>query len=120
MNYNEFKAKFVEKELEELEVQIKIMLRQKPHRSVVEFSKIINKIRRLLNITFEDEDPDNFIIVCDYFYKLYKFYYIENHDLDFEMSLIEPGVACLTEQCIQFLRDEFGFEALFERPDFVA
>ena len=47
MNYNEFKAKFVEKELEELEVQIKIMLRQKPHRSVVEFSKIINKIRHI-------------------------------------------------------------------------
>ena len=99
------------------------MLRQKPHRSVVEFSKIIDKIRRLLNITFQDEDPDNFIIFCDYFNKLNKFCYIENHDKDCETSLIKPGGQYLIEQCFQFLktlRDEFGFEALFERPEFVA
>ena len=79
----------------------------------------------LLNITFQDEDPDNFIIFCDYFNKLNKFCYIENHDTDCETSLIKPGGQYLIgqyliEQCFQFLRDEFGFEALFERPEFVA
>jgi hypothetical protein len=32
--------------------------------------------------------------------------------------LIEPGVAYLNEQCIQSLR-EYGFDDLFERPEFV-
>ena len=89
----------------------------------IETVGVKSTIRRLLNITFQDEDPDNFIIFCDYFNKLNKFCYIENHDTDCETSLIKPGGQYLIEQCFQFLktlRDEFGFEALFERPEFVA
>jgi hypothetical protein len=116
-NSNKINEAFCEKELENIDLAVNKMLSKKPYTSVVDFSKIINQIRKMLNITvLNDHEYFRFVRGC--FYDPYKHYYIQRQYKDFETSLIEPGMACLTEQCIQSLR-EYGFEHLFEHPEFV-
>jgi hypothetical protein len=51
------------------------MLSKKPYTSVVDFSKIINQIRKMLNVTVLN-DLEYFSFVRGCFHDLYKHYYI--------------------------------------------
>jgi hypothetical protein len=93
-NSNKINVAFCEKELENIDLAVNKMLSKKPYTSAVDFSKIINQIRKMLNVTVQN-DLEYFCFVRGCFHDLYKHYYIQRQDKDFETSLIEPGVAYL-------------------------
>jgi hypothetical protein len=113
------KQSYIENCIAEIEKTVNVMIRRKPDEARLKFLQIIHQIRRSLNITITADTPDDFFYVLCCFYDLHKKYYeCRKPDIDYVYTLIAIDTPYLSENSIEYMKNDIRFRALFKTQCF--